>query len=103
DLRVILEHVHIPKELCGRIDRIMRYSLESALIDGLLYIGAELMRLGLIPTPGVAYLTRPTSSQAGIMIPASHNPVEDNGIKFFGPDGLKLLDELEEEIKQQLD
>ena len=58
------------------------------------------MRLGVISTPGVAYLTKALSAHAGIMISASHNPVADNGIKFFGPDGFKLTDEQEAEIEK---
>ena len=77
--------------------------LESALIAGLLSIGAEVMRLGVISTPGVAYLTEDMEANAGVMISASHNPVEDNGIKFFGPDGFKLTDEQEEVIESYLD
>ena len=77
--------------------------LESALIAGLLSIGAEVMRLGVISTPGVAYLTKDMEANAGVMISASHNPVEDNGIKFFGPDGFKLTDEQEEVIESYLD
>ena len=77
--------------------------LESALIAGLASIGAEVMRLGVISTPGVAYLTREMGAQLGIMISASHNPVADNGIKFFGADGFKLSDKQEEEIEQLLD
>lgn len=88
-----------PKFLVGRDTRISGHMLEAALTAGLLSIGAEVMRLGVITTPGVAYLTKATSSQGGIMISASHNPVEDNGIKFFGPDGFKLLDEQEKEIE----
>ena len=61
------------------------------------------MRLGVISTPGVAYLTKALGAQAGVMISASHNPVEDNGIKFFGSDGFKLTDEQEEEIEALLD
>ncbi|MBU5466859.1 phosphoglucosamine mutase [Virgibacillus sp. MSJ-26] len=100
---VLTKNIQKPKILIGRDPRISGDMLEGALIAGLLSIGAEVMRLGVIATPGVAYLTRATSSQAGIMISASHNPVEDNGIKFFGPDGFKLLDEQEEEIEQLLD
>jgi phosphoglucosamine mutase len=77
--------------------------LEGALVAGLLSIGAEVMRLGVISTPGVAYLTKVLGAQAGVMISASHNPVVDNGIKFFGPDGFKLLDEQEDEIEQLMD
>ena len=77
--------------------------LEGALVAGLLSIGAEVMRLGVISTPGVAYLTRVMNAQAGVMISASHNPVADNGIKFFGPDGFKLTDDQEAEIESLLD
>ncbi len=61
---------------------------EAALTAGLLSIGAEVMRLGVISTPGVAYLTKATNAEMGIMVSASHNPFEDNGIKIFGPNGL---------------
>ena len=77
--------------------------LESALIAGLISIGAEVMRLGIISTPGVAYLTREMDAGLGVMISASHNPVADNGIKFFGSDGFKLSDDQEEEIEALLD
>ncbi|MBB3908809.1 MULTISPECIES: phosphoglucosamine mutase [Anoxybacillaceae] len=92
-----------PKVLIGRDTRISGHMLEGALVAGLLSIGAEVMRLGVISTPGVAYLTKALGAQAGIMISASHNPVQDNGIKFFGPDGFKLSDEQEQEIEQLLD
>lgn len=92
-----------PKVLIGRDTRVSGYMLESALIAGLLSIGAEVLRLGVISTPGVAYLTKANSADAGVMISASHNKVEDNGIKFFGPDGFKLTDEQEEEIEALLD
>ena len=88
--------------LVGRDTRISGHMLESALIAGLLSTGVEVMTLGVISTPGVAYLTRVMNAQAGVMISASHNPVEDNGIKFFGADGYKLTDEQEEEIEQLL-
>lgn len=91
-----------PKVLIGRDTRISGQMLEGALIAGLLSIGAEVMRLGVISTPGVAYLTKALNAQAGIMISASHNPMQDNGIKFFGADGFKLLDEQEEEIEALL-
>lgn len=77
--------------------------LEGALVAGLLSIGAEVMRLGVISTPGVAYLTKALGAQAGVMISASHNPVQDNGIKFFGPDGFKLSDAQENEIEALMD
>lgn len=91
-----------PKVLIGRDTRISGQMLEGALVAGLLSIGAEAMRLGVITTPGVAYLTKALGAQAGVMISASHNPVEDNGIKFFGPDGFKLSDDEEEEIEELL-
>ncbi|GAA0381397.1 phosphoglucosamine mutase [Bacillus horti] len=92
-----------PKVVVGRDTRISGEMLEGALITGLLSVGIEVMRLGVISTPGVAYITKALGAQAGVMISASHNPVEDNGIKFFGPDGFKLLDEQEEEIERLLD
>ena len=92
-----------PKVLIGRDTRISGHMLEGALVAGLLSIGAEVMRLGVISTPGVAYLTKALGAQAGVMISASHNPVADNGIKFFGPDGFKLSDDQELEIEQLMD
>ena len=92
-----------PRVLVGRDTRVSGEMLESALIAGLASIGAEVMRLGVISTPGVAYLTREMGAQLGVMISASHNPVADNGIKFFGADGFKLSDKQEEEIEQLLD
>ncbi|GLB62076.1 phosphoglucosamine mutase [Cytobacillus sp. NCCP-133] len=92
-----------PKVLIGRDTRISGHMLEGALVAGLLSIGAEVMRLGVISTPGVAYLTKALGAEAGVMISASHNPVEDNGIKFFGTDGFKLSDEQEAEIEKLMD
>lgn len=92
-----------PKVLIGRDTRISGHMLEGALIAGLLSIGAEVLRLGVISTPGVAYLTKANSAELGIMISASHNKMEDNGIKIFGPNGFKLTDEQEEEIEQLMD
>ncbi|WP_134704829.1 phosphoglucosamine mutase [Ammoniphilus sp. YIM 78166] len=92
-----------PKVIIGRDTRISGHMLEGALVAGLLSIGVEVMRLGVISTPGVAFLTRALGSDAGVMISASHNPVADNGIKFFGGDGFKLSDEMELEIEALLD
>ncbi|RDW14986.1 phosphoglucosamine mutase [Oceanobacillus chungangensis] len=100
---VLTKQTEKPKVIIGRDTRISGHMLEGALVSGLLSIGAEVMRLGVISTPGVAYLTKALSAQAGVMISASHNPVEDNGIKFFGPDGFKLTDEEEEEIERIMD
>ncbi|XID90348.1 phosphoglucosamine mutase [Paenibacillaceae bacterium WGS1546] len=92
-----------PAILIGRDTRISGEMLEAALVAGLLSIGADVVRLGIISTPGVAYLTKSRGADAGVMISASHNPVEDNGIKFFGGDGFKLSDEIEAEIEALLD
>ncbi|CDQ41323.1 MULTISPECIES: phosphoglucosamine mutase [Virgibacillus] len=100
---VLTKETQRPKIIIGRDTRISGHMLEGALVAGLLSIGAEVMRVGIISTPGVAYLTKATSSQAGVMISASHNPVEDNGIKFFGPDGFKLTDAEEHEIEALMD
>ncbi|WLR58139.1 phosphoglucosamine mutase [Guptibacillus hwajinpoensis] len=100
---VLTKETEKPKILIGRDTRISGYMLEGALVAGLLSIGAEVMRLGVISTPGVAHLTKALSAQAGVMISASHNPVGDNGIKFFVPDGFKLLDVQEEEIEALID
>ena len=92
-----------PTVLVGRDTRISGEMLESALVAGLLSIGAEVMRLGVISTPGVAYLTKEVDADAGVMISASHNPVADNGIKLFGSDGFKLSDAQEREIEALID
>ena len=92
-----------PRVLVGRDTRISGQLLEHALIAGLLSVGIEVMQLGVIPTPGVSYLTRVQGAVAGVMISASHNPAQDNGIKFFGADGFKLSDETEAEIEALLD
>lgn len=92
-----------PKVIVGRDTRISGHLLEGSLVAGLLSIGVEVMRLGVISTPGVAYLTKALGAHASAMISASHNPVEDNGIKFFGPDGFKLSDEQEEEIEKLIE
>ena len=92
-----------PQVLVARDTRISGQLLEQALIAGLLSVGIEVLQLGVISTPGVAYLTRTQKAAAGVMISASHNPAEDNGIKFFGSDGFKLVDEEEAEIEALLD
>jgi phosphoglucosamine mutase len=91
-----------PRVIVGRDTRISGHMLENALIAGILSTGVEVMTLGVISTPGVAYLTRVMNANGGVMISASHNPVEDNGIKFFGADGYKLTEEQEEEIEKLL-
>jgi phosphoglucosamine mutase len=92
-----------PRVLVSRDTRISGQLLKHALISGLLSVGIEVMDMGVVTTPGVAYLVRKQEADAGVMITASHNPVQDNGIKFFGSDGYKLSDELEAEIEVLLD
>ena len=99
---VLIEHKQKTKVLVGRDPRISGDILESALIAGICSLGVDAVVAGVIPTPGVAYLTATTSAAAGAVISASHNPVKDNGIKFFGSDGYKLDDEMEASIEEQI-
>ena len=92
-----------PRVLIGRDTRISGELLESALIAGLISSGADVLTLGVITTPGVAYLTKNLDVDAGVMISASHNPVQDNGIKIFSHSGYKLSDSEEEEIEALID
>ena len=87
----------------GKDTRISGYMFESALEAGLVAAGADVRMLGPMPTPAVAYLTRSLRADAGIVISASHNPHEDNGIKFFSAQGEKLADDVEEAIEEELD
>ncbi|WP_341876267.1 phosphoglucosamine mutase [Defluviitalea saccharophila] len=90
---------HQPIILVGRDTRISGNMLESALVAGICSVGAKAIKIGVVPTPAVAYLTRKYKADAGVVISASHNPVKYNGIKFFNSEGYKLRDELEEEIE----
>lgn len=92
-----------PLVFVGRDTRISGEMLEHGLIAGLLSVGIRVYKLGVIATPGVAYLVRTEKASAGVMISASHNPALDNGIKFFGGDGFKLDDDRELEIEALLD
>jgi phosphoglucosamine mutase len=92
-----------PAVLIGKDTRISGYMLESALQAGLSAAGVDVLLTGPMPTPAVAYLTRALRAQAGIVISASHNPFEDNGIKFFSADGTKLPDAIEHQIEAALD
>ncbi len=91
------------KVLIGNDSRISAHMLEGALIAGFLSVGVEVMRLGVISTPGVAYLAKVMNAEMGVMISASHNPVADNGIKIFGPNGYKLTDSEEERIEELME
>lgn len=92
-----------PVVLLGKDTRLSSDLLEAALAVGLMSQGVRVEHLGILPTPGVAHLTRALKATAGAMISASHNPYQDNGIKFFGPTGEKLPDEAEEEIEALLE
>ncbi|MEO8419177.1 MAG: phosphoglucosamine mutase [Methylophilaceae bacterium] len=92
-----------PAVLIGKDTRISGYMLESALQAGLSAAGVDVLLTGPMPTPAVAYLTRALRAQAGVVISASHNPFEDNGIKFFSAEGTKLADDIEHAIEAELD
>src|ERR1700716_3987545 len=96
-------HRDRPAVLIGKDTRISGYMLESALESGLSAAGVDTFLVGPMPTPGVAFLTRALRLSAGVMISASHNPFEDNGIKFFSATGAKLPDDIERKIEDQLD
>src|SRR5437762_6725311 len=83
----------------GEDTRLAGYMLENALAAGVMSLGADVLLIGPLPTPGVAYITRSLRADAGIVLSASHNPYEDNGIKFFRHDGYKLDDEIERRIE----
>ncbi len=83
----------------GKDTRLSGYMIESALTAGLCSMGVDVLLVGPVPTPGIAFLTRSLRADAGVVISASHNPYEDNGIKFFGRDGFKLPDETEKKIE----
>ncbi|MBF0786493.1 MULTISPECIES: phosphoglucosamine mutase [unclassified Streptococcus] len=101
---VLSQHeTDVPRVFVGRDTRISGHMLEAALVAGLLSAGIHVYKLGVIATPGVAYLVRTEKASAGVMISASHNPAQDNGIKFFAGNGFKLDDDLEAEIEALLD
>jgi phosphoglucosamine mutase len=89
-----------PKIVLGKDTRLSGYMLENALVAGITSLGVDVLVIGPLPTPGVAYITRSLRADAGIVLSASHNPYEDNGIKFFRHDGYKLDDQVEEQIEQ---
>ncbi len=94
---------HRHRVVIGKDTRLSGYMIEAALQAGFTSVGMDVMQLGPIPTPAVAMLTRSMRADLGVMISASHNPFEDNGIKLFGPDGYKLSDDLEREIEAMID
>src|ERR1700740_2192953 len=91
------------RAVIGKDTRLSGYMIEYAMVAGFTSVGMDVLLLGPMPTPAVAMLTRSMRADVGVMISASHNPFDDNGIKLFGPDGYKLSDEAEREIEQLLD
>ncbi len=94
---------HRHRVVIGKDTRLSGYMIETALVAGFTSVGMDVLLLGPMPTPAVAMLTRSMRADLGVMISASHNPFEDNGIKLFGPDGFKLSDEVELEIETLID
>jgi phosphoglucosamine mutase len=99
---VVKRHPHRHKIIIGKDTRLSGYMLESALTSGICSMGVDVLLVGPLPTPGIAFLTRSMRADAGVVISASHNPFQDNGIKFFASNGFKLPDELEREIERLL-
>ena len=97
------QNQHNPTIIVGMDTRISGDMLEASLISGMCSVGAKVISLGVIPTPAVAYLVKKYNADAGVMISASHNPFQDNGIKFFNSDGFKLNDSIEQEIEDYID
>src|SRR6202521_651789 len=95
------EHRH--RVVIGKDTRLSGYMIETALVAGFTSVGMDVLLLGPMPTRAVAMLTRSMRADLGVMISASHNPFDDNGIKLFGPDGYKLSDEAEREIECLVD
>jgi phosphoglucosamine mutase len=87
----------------GRDTRVSGTMLEAAIVAGITSVGRDAVCVGIVPTPAVACVTRREGAAAGVMISASHNPIADNGVKFFGPDGFKLSDDVEAEIESLVD
>lgn len=101
--KIFLEKTGKHRVLIGKDTRLSGYMIESALASGITAMGVDVWLVGPIPTPGVAYLTKSMRADAGVMISASHNPFEDNGLKIFGADGFKLPDELELELEELIE
>src|SRR5665811_154074 len=112
DLSVAAAHVlgeagafangHRPRALVGRDSRASGEFLEAAVVAGLASAGVDAVRVGVVPTPGVAYLVAATGADLGVMLSASHNPMPDNGIKFFARGGVKLDDDIEDAIEERM-
>jgi phosphoglucosamine mutase len=104
--RSVAEHFRQRDKRCrvviGKDTRLSGYMFESAIEAGIVSAGADVMLVGPLPTPAIAFLTASMRADAGVVISASHNPFQDNGIKIFGPDGFKLADEIEVEIERRI-
>src|SRR5947208_9434978 len=100
---VFLRGEHRHRAVIGKDTRLSGYRIETAMIAGFTSVGMDVLQLGPMPTPAVAMLARSMRADLGVMISASHNPYDDNGIKLFGPDGYKLSDEVEQEIERLMD
>jgi len=94
---------HRHRVLIGKDTRLSGYMIETALVAGFTSVGMDVLLTGPIPTPAVGMLTRSMRADLGVMISASHNPFDDNGIKLFGPDGFKLNDDFEHQIEALVD
>src|ERR1700740_835389 len=94
---------HRHRVVIGKDTRLSGYMIETALVAGFTSVGMDVLLLGPMPTPAVAMLTRSMRADLGVMISASHNPYDDNGIKLFGPNGYKLSDDVEREIERLID
>src|SRR5450432_2594286 len=87
----------------GKDTRLSGYMIESALVAGIVTAGADVMLVGPLPTPGIAFITSSMRADAGVVISASHNPFQDNGIKIFAADGFKLPDEVEADLERRME
>src|SRR5246500_1547088 len=91
---------HRHRVVIGKDTRLSGYMIENAMVAGFTSVGMDVLLTGPMPTPAIAMLTRSMRADLGVMISASHNPYDDNGIKLFGPDGYKLTDEVEHQIEE---
>jgi phosphoglucosamine mutase len=94
---------HVPRIVVGKDTRLSGYLFETAVASGICALGGEVLLSGPLPTPAIAHLTTSMRADAGVVISASHNPYQDNGIKIFGPDGFKLPDDVENEVEALID
>src|SRR5476649_529969 len=101
--RVFNRGAHRHRVVICKDTRLSGYMIEQALTAGFLSVGVDVLLLGPLPTPAVGFLTRSMRADVGVMVSASHNSYEDNGIKLFGPDGFKLSDAVEDEIEKRLE